>query len=513
MSKRGSLIFLAVLLAALLPILLQIAWPFFTAFILASVIAIVMNPAKEWLTLRIHRPGLATFVTTFATVSLLGILLVVAGFTLTQELTAAYNALSRRSLEEGGWPALATDTADRVVDALATRLPVNKEAIRTELIGRMKAASGYLLSNVGAAVGGVTTVVVTVLLVTIFLYFLLRYGRDWILRLAVLTPLDQGTTARILRTVHDSVVANVIGVFAVVVGQGLLLILGFWVVGVRSPVLWGAVGGLASVIPIVGAPLVWVPVAIAFLLMSSYWKALLLGLWGSLVVGSVDNVLRPFVVGTRDKQHPMLIALAAIGGTYAFGALGILLGPLVVSLVAAVLKEIQLERLLQSLNEYWRISGNNCPHKVDLQQAVEAAVGNLKSAIQESGAVVEFHLLPAVAAEEMPVVQLFQNLIGNAINYCKEGEPPRISITADSRGPNCEVSVADNGIGVPGKYHRWIFQKFKRLPSRDEYPGPGIGLALCQRIVERYGGRIWVVSEAGRGATFKFTLPLQEKTE
>ncbi len=75
--------------------------------------------------------------------------------------------------------------------------------------------------------------------------------------------------------------------------------------------------------------------------MGSYWKALLLGLWGALVVGSVDNVLRPFVVGARDKQHPMLIALAAIGGTYAFGALGILLGPLLVSLAAAVLKEIQ----------------------------------------------------------------------------------------------------------------------------------------------------------------------------
>jgi len=105
--------------------------------------------------------------------------------------------------------------------------------------------------------------------------------------------------------------------------------------------LWGTVGGLASIIPVVGAPLVWVPVAIAFLLLGSYWKALILGLWGALVVGSVDNVLRPVVVGAREKQHPILIALAAIGGTYAFGPLGILLGPLVVSLAAAVLKEMQ----------------------------------------------------------------------------------------------------------------------------------------------------------------------------
>ncbi len=312
MQQRGPLIFLAVVLTALLPFLLQVARPFLTSFILATVIAIVINPVKEWLSLRIHRPGLATLLTTFATVFVVGIIFAFAGFTITRELAAAYDTLSRRSLEEGGWPSLVTHTADRVVDALANRLPVNKEAIRTELIDGMKDASGYLLDNIGAAAGGVATIVITGLLVTVFLYFLLRYGKDWLGRLAVLTPLDPRTTASIVRTVNDSVVANVSGVFAAALGQGLLLSLGFWLVGVRSPVLWGAVGGLASIVPVVGAPLVWVPVAIAFLLMGSYWKALILGFWGSLVVGSVDNVLRPFVVGTREKQHPMLIALAAI---------------------------------------------------------------------------------------------------------------------------------------------------------------------------------------------------------
>jgi predicted PurR-regulated permease PerM len=341
MSKRGSLIFLAVVLASLLPSLLQIAWPFLTSFILASILAIVINPANKWLSRRVHRLGLATFLTTFATVFLLGIILAFAGLAITRELTTTYDALSRRSLEEGGWPALVTHTADRVVDALATRLPLNKDAIRTELLDRMKAATGYLLNNVGAAVGGVTSILITGLLVIIFLYFLLRHGEDWIGRLAVLIPLDPRVTASLFKTVRDSVVANVNGVLAVAAVQGLFLCLGFWFVGVRSPVLWGAFGGLASIIPVVGSPLVWVPVVIAFVFMGSYWKALLLGLWGALVVGSVDNVLRPFVVRARDKQHPMLIALAAIGGTYAFGVLGILLGPLVVSLVAALLKEIQ----------------------------------------------------------------------------------------------------------------------------------------------------------------------------
>jgi predicted PurR-regulated permease PerM len=341
MPHRGPLIFLAVLLAALLPLLFWMASPFFTSFLLAAVIAVVMHPAKEWLSRRLHRPGLATFLTTFVTVSLLGVLLAFAGFTLTRELTAAYNELSKRSLEQGGWPAMVAGTADRVAGALATRLPIDKEAIRTELIDRMKAASGYLLSKAGAAVGGVTTAVVTLLLVTIFLYVLLRYGEDWAVRLATLTPLDARTSASLLRTMRDSVVGNVIGVFAAATAQSLLLILGFWLVGVRSPLLWGAVGGLTSVIPAIGAALVWAPVVIAFLLMGAYWKALFLGLWSLLLLGSVEHVLRPFLVGTRAKQHPMLIALAAIGGAYAFGAVGILLGPLVVSLAAALLKEIQ----------------------------------------------------------------------------------------------------------------------------------------------------------------------------
>jgi len=341
MSKRGPLIFLSVVLAALLPSLIRIAWPFLTAFILASILAIVLHPANQWLSRRVHRRGLATFFTTLATVSLLGLILVFAGLAITRELTATYDALSQRSLEEGGWPALITNTTDRVADALATRLPVNKEAIRAELLERMKAFTGYLLNNVGAAVGGVTTMLITGLLVTIFLYFLLRHGEEWIGQLALLVPLDARVTVSLFNTVRDSVVANVNGVLAVAAAQGLLLFLGFWVLDFRSPVLWGAFGGLASIIPVVGSPLVWVPVAIAYLVMGSYWKALLLGLWGGLIVGSVDNVLRPFVVRAHVKQHPMLIALAAIGGTYAFGALGILLGPLLVSLASALLKEIR----------------------------------------------------------------------------------------------------------------------------------------------------------------------------
>lgn len=341
MTRKGTLIFLVALLVVLLPALLQIAAPFITPFILAAVLAIMMHPAKERLQVRIRRPGLASMLTTLASVSLLVVIIAVAGFHLTRELTEAYQALSQRSLEEGGWPALAAHTTDRVVDAVADRLPVDKEAVRTELIDRMKTASAYLLRHLGVAVGGITNIIVTFFLVAIFLYFLLRYGSEWVARVTDMVPLDARTTRNILRTAHESVLANLNGMFAVVIGQGVLLSVGFWLVGVQSPLLWGAIGGLASIIPVVGALLIWAPVAVGYLVMQSYGKALFLALWGAVVVGSADNVLRPLVAGKRQNQHPMLIALSAIGGTYAFGALGIVLGPLLVSVAAALLTEIR----------------------------------------------------------------------------------------------------------------------------------------------------------------------------
>ena len=338
---RGRLIFLTAGLLALSPLLVLIMWPFLTPFILASILAIVVNPVNRWVRRRL-RPGLAALLTTLAAGLLLALCVFAAGFAVTRELAAAYDALSRRSLEEGGWAALVTHTADRVVQALSTRIPMNQEAIRSEILDRMKAVTEFLLANIGDAVGGLTATVFTVLLATIFLYFLLRYGSEWVGLATGWLPLNSHATARLLRAVEDSIIANVNGVLAVAVAQGLLLGICFWLVDLRSPVLWGAIGGAASILPFVGSPLVWVPVVAGFVVAGSYGKALFVGVWGALVVGSVDNVLRSVVVGARAKLHPVLVALAVFGGTFAFGVLGILLGPLVISLAIALVQELQV---------------------------------------------------------------------------------------------------------------------------------------------------------------------------
>jgi predicted PurR-regulated permease PerM len=344
MSKRIPLLFLAALLLVLLPFVAQVAWPFLNPFLVAGILAVVIGPMNEKVMRGLKGRTRGTLVTTLVTILLLGVILVFAGFAVTRELAAVYDSLNRRSLDEGGWPALVTHTADRVVEALATRLPIDREEIRNELMERMKTATGFLLQQAGAAAGGLTSGIVNGLLTAVFLYVLLLHGEAWVARLRKAFPLDPEVTERLFTTVHRSVVANVSGVAAVALGQGVFLGIGFWFVGVRSPVLWGMIGGLASIIPVAGAPLVWVPAVVGFLVMGAYGKALILALWGSLIVGSIDNILRPFVVsGSGDKQHPLLVALAAIGGAYAFGMLGILLGPLVAALFLSI------------WDEFWRL--------------------------------------------------------------------------------------------------------------------------------------------------------------
>lgn len=145
------------------------------------------------------------------------------------------------------------------------------------------------------------------------------------------------------------------------------------------------------------------------------------------------------------------------------------------------------------------------PSPVDTKGAVQWALSNLKHGIAESRGAIDVAELPVVSGDMAGVVQVFQNLIGNAIKY-RAARPLQIRVSAAVEGAAWVFSVADNGIGIAPRYHQMVFDLFKRLHGR-EYSGTGIGLALCKKIVEKHQGRIWVESEEGQGATFKFTLP------
>ncbi|MDO8608689.1 MAG: ATP-binding protein [Phaeospirillum sp.] len=146
---------------------------------------------------------------------------------------------------------------------------------------------------------------------------------------------------------------------------------------------------------------------------------------------------------------------------------------------------------------------------VNLDEAVKEALSNLKNALEETGGEVMLaNGLPAVVGVHVELVNLFQNLIGNALKYARPGEPPRVEISAETNGDGYVVKVADNGIGIDPQYHERIFGMFQRLHSRGEYKGTGIGLAVCKKIVEKHGGRIWIDSSIGKGSTFFVAFPV-----
>jgi PAS domain S-box-containing protein len=167
------------------------------------------------------------------------------------------------------------------------------------------------------------------------------------------------------------------------------------------------------------------------------------------------------------------------------------------------------EMLVRDLLAYTKISKfDKAPaEETDANEALASTLANLAGSIAETGAQITSDPLPPVRVHATHLQQLFQNLIGNAIKYRSRERTPAVHITAERQKGYCTFAVSDNGIGIEPKYKESVFGMFKRLHTNDEYAGTGIGLAICQRIVERYQGRIWVESEPGQGSTFRFMLP------
>ncbi|HUP03517.1 MAG TPA: ATP-binding protein [Bryobacteraceae bacterium] len=167
----------------------------------------------------------------------------------------------------------------------------------------------------------------------------------------------------------------------------------------------------------------------------------------------------------------------------------------------------RLSMLVNDLLAYTRAgAGEVADSEVDSEDVLRYALASLSEAMRESGAEIAWDLLPRVCIGEAHLQQVLQNLVGNALKY-RDARPPRIRISAASQGREWLFSVADNGIGIEPQYREKIFGVFKRLHHDRSYSGTGIGLAICKRVLERYGGRIWVESEPGAGSTFYFTVP------
>lgn len=170
----------------------------------------------------------------------------------------------------------------------------------------------------------------------------------------------------------------------------------------------------------------------------------------------------------------------------------------------------RMQHLINDLLSYSRVGARTTPFKpTDCHSVLQEAIANLGIAIEENDAIITHGDLPTVLGDPAQMRQLFQNLIGNAIRFRSE-QPPRIRVSAEGKENEWVFFVRDNGIGIDPQYKERIFVIFQRLHSREDYPGTGIGLAICRRIIERHGGRIWLESEPGKGSTFYFTIPIRD---
>jgi PAS domain S-box-containing protein len=173
----------------------------------------------------------------------------------------------------------------------------------------------------------------------------------------------------------------------------------------------------------------------------------------------------------------------------------------------------RMQRLINALLDYSRVSTRAKPFEpTNCEEILNQAIANLQVSIKENGAAVTHDHLPTVMADSVQIVQLFQNLIGNAIKFHGD-KRPEVHVGARQNGAEWLFSIRDNGIGIAPEYHERVFVIFQRLHGREEYPGTGIGLAVCKKIVERHKGRIWVESEVGKGSTFYFTIPVMGEKE
>ena len=174
---------------------------------------------------------------------------------------------------------------------------------------------------------------------------------------------------------------------------------------------------------------------------------------------------------------------------------------------------MRMQVLIQDLLAFSRVGrAESSDANIDCNGVMQEVLQTLSAAVQESGAVISYSQLPQIQGDRTQLGQVFQNLIANAIKF-RGNETPKISVLAENKDDQWWFEVSDNGIGIPPENAGHVFEVFYRLHARSEYPGNGIGLAICKKIIERCGGRIWVESQSGSGSHFKFTLPVHGSGE
>jgi predicted PurR-regulated permease PerM len=325
-------------LLAATAVALYLCWsmlqPFIEVVLWAVVLVIVFFPVHRRIRARLGSPGWSALVSCLIVILVILIPLTLITFAVVREMARLAQSLQANadSLLDPNSPYLG-----RVLNWVGQYVDISQLGSQQFLAERLKGVSGAIAGRTLGFVGGALGFVVEVFFVIFTMYYLFRDGERMRAGANDVVPLSDRKAKEIFDRTGEVISASVYGVLVIAVIQGVLGGLAFWALGLPSPLLWGVVMIFLSMIPMAGAFIVWVPAAI-YLAVSGHWvNAVLLTAWGALVIGSIDNFLRPKLVGERTRLHELLVFFSVLGGLQVFGVLGLVLGPVVVAVTIALL--------------------------------------------------------------------------------------------------------------------------------------------------------------------------------
>jgi predicted PurR-regulated permease PerM len=315
-------------------ILLVLCWqlvrPFINPLAWALALAVVAHPLHGWLAHRIKKPGLAAGLAVFIIAVVLAALVIFVGQSLASSIASGIQTFPS-FFQTGHW----REQLARI-PWLGPLLASLEQQLN--LSGQFQSMAGEVGKRVSEFAASSAWIFVQVVLTFFVLFYLFRDRRKALGTLRSLVPLSEKETDKVFTRVADTIHATIFGTLAVAAVQGTLGGLVFWWLGLPAPILWGAVMGLLAIVPVLGAFVVWLPVAV-FLAASGQWgKAVILTVWGTVVVGLIDNLLYPMLVGKRLRLHTVPVFFAIVGGLAVFGAAGVILGPVILALTDAILE-------------------------------------------------------------------------------------------------------------------------------------------------------------------------------
>jgi len=335
LRRVASVICLLGLAVIVLYLCYLIGKPFLGPVTIAVMLSVVFHPLHTRIESLIHRPNLTSVVSTLLVFFIATVPVLVLGIAVSGELRTVVQSLRESAPEAGPDPYL-THWREVLLQRVGNYMNLSEFDLHATLLRWAEQASRYVLSIGTSVVGNLVSLALNTVVVFFTLFFFFREGNRIRRTLSELLPFHTDQTDRLFTTVSDTIIANLYGSIAVGLAQGTLTGLSFWVLGLSAPILWALVTALASMVPLLGSALVWAPASFVLVVTGHWVKALVLLVWGAVIVGQVDVLVRPWVVSARVKVHSLLVFFALLGGAKAFGVIGIFVGPIILSFALAV---------------------------------------------------------------------------------------------------------------------------------------------------------------------------------